>query len=467
MNTAIISKEHSMETQMKFRNKLAYGAGDFGSNYCWSFISAFALIYFTDTAGVGAAAVATLIMVSKILDGFTDVMMGGLIDKTKSKMGKARPWLFWSAFPLMILMVFLFTVPSGFSEAGKNIYIFITYTLLGAICYTASNISYNALVSLATDNPKDRVSMGSVRFLFAVAAALVLSSTTMTLVNKLGGGQKGWTLVAILYAVIYGIFTMITVFGIREIKRSPAETPETMEPSGTKKQTASLSFAKSIVLLGKNKFFLIMLGLYLAQYISGGIGGAVGIYYVTYVLGNPSLLGLFSLASLIPMMVVLSLTPKLTAKFGMQKTCFAGALVSAAGSLIVFFSNNSIPLILTGSVIRSLGSAPFTGSMYALVAEVAEYAVLKFKTHMEGTIYSCSSVGIKVGSGVGVALAGWILAAGHYDGALEVQPQSALTAIQTLYLAAPLVIAAFTALLLWFLKVEKANAALKAELENN
>jgi GPH family glycoside/pentoside/hexuronide:cation symporter len=79
---------------LKFPQKLAYGAGDFGSNYSWTFISTFALIYFTNTVGIGAAVIGTLMMIAKILDGFTDVIMGNLIDRTRSKMGKARPWLF-------------------------------------------------------------------------------------------------------------------------------------------------------------------------------------------------------------------------------------------------------------------------------------------------------------------------------------------------------------------------------------
>jgi GPH family glycoside/pentoside/hexuronide:cation symporter len=357
----------------------------------------------------------------------------------------------------MVMLPLLFSVPVGLSETGKTAYIFIIYTLLGAVCYTASNISYNAMTSLITDNPKDRVAMGSVRFLFAVVAALVLSSTTIALVNAFGGGQRGWTFVSVVYALVYGLFTMITVFGVREMKTSVPEQQKVKESAN------SLSFAKSLILLCKNKYFLIMLGLYLASYTSSGLGGAIGVYYVQYVLNNPALLGLLSLAGIIPMMIALPLTPKLTSKLGMQKTCFAGSLVSIAGSLIVMFSNNNIPVLLAGLVIRGFGNAPFTATMLALVAETAEYAALKFKVRMEGVIYSCSSVGIKVGSGLGVAIAGWLLTAGHYDGAANVQPQSAITMIQVLYLAVPLIFTAIMAILFWLLKVEKTNAALKAE----
>jgi GPH family glycoside/pentoside/hexuronide:cation symporter len=205
----------------------AYGLGDFGSNFCWTFVSAFILIYCTDTVHVGVAVVSTLIMVARILDGFTDVIAGTLIDRTKSKMGKARPWLFWSTVPLIIAQIMLFNVPAGMSELGKYVYIFIWYLFLGAFCYTASNISYYTMISLCTDNPNERITMSSMRFVCALIAALGISSATLIVVNALGGGQKGWGLTAGIYAAVYGVFTMITVFGIREMKNPQAEAEKT------------------------------------------------------------------------------------------------------------------------------------------------------------------------------------------------------------------------------------------------
>ena len=442
-----------MENNLKFRNKLAYGAGDFGSNFCWTFVSTFALIYFTDTVGVAAATVGFLIMLSKFFDGFTDVFMGNLIDRTKSKMGKARPWLFWSAFPLIIALVMLFNVPSSFSDTAKYVYIFIIYTLLGAFFYTASNISYNSLISLAANDPKDRVSMGSIRFIFAVLGALIITGATMVFVNSLGGGQQGWTLVSIIYAAVFVIFIMITVIGVRETKA--AETDE-------KKETGTIGFGKSLMYLSKNKYFFIILGLFIIFYISSGIGQSLGIYYVSYILGDPALMGLIGLAGIIPMIIVLPITPKLTAKFGMQKTCLFAGLISVAGSVVILLSGNKIPLLMIGLVIRSAGTAPFTGAMYALIAEIAEYAKLKFNVSTEGTIYSCSSVGIKVGSGLGIAITGWFLTMGGYIGGIETQSQSALSMIQNIYLISPLVTAALMVLLLALLSVEKANKALRA-----
>jgi len=400
-----------------------------------------------------------LIMVSKFIDGFTDVIMGSLIDKTRSKMGKARPWLFWSAFPLAIFLVLLFTVPASFSDFGKYVYIFIVYTLLGGVFYTASNISYNSLISLAANDPKDRVSMGSFRFTCSIIAAMIIISATMVFVNAQGGGQRGWTIVSLLYSFIFLIFTIITVVGVKELKKNI--TAESDKKSETQKPDKAISFGKSLWYLGKNKYFFIILGLFIVYYIYSGIGSSVGIYYVSYILGDPALMGLIGFAGILPVVIVLPMNPKLTARFGMQKTCLIGGFISIAGSIILLFSRNKLPLLLAGSVIRSLGTGPFIGAMYALIAEIAEYAALRFNIRTEGIIYSCSSVGIKVGSGLGVAITGWLLTTGGYIGGAELQSHGALAMIQNIFLVSPLITALLMVFLLALLRVEAANKALK------
>jgi GPH family glycoside/pentoside/hexuronide:cation symporter len=449
-----------MEKRLKFRNMFAYGVGDFGSNFCWTFVSAFILIYCTDTVHVGVAVISTLIMAARILDGFTDVVAGTLIDRTKSKMGKARPWLFWSIIPLIIAQILLFNVPAGMSDMGKYVYIFIWYMFLGAFCYTASNISYYTMLSLCTDNPNERITMSSIRFVCALIAALGINSVTLMLVNALGGGQKGWGLTAGAYAAIYGIFTMITVFGIREMKNPQAEG----EKTGTSKKE-TVGFSKSVLLLIKNKYFIIMLLLYLVNNAYGGIGQSVAVYYVTYVLGDISLMGLISIASMIPTIIGVALSPKVIAKLGMQKTCIYGGIIGIAGSIVVMFSQDKIPVLMVGLLIRSLSTAPFIASMAPLVAETAEYSLMKFKTNITATIYSCTSVGVKIGTGVGVAAAGWFLAAAGYNGAAEIQGQGAITMIQGLYKVTPLIFSLAMLGLLILMNVEKTNAALKAEGE--
>ena len=157
----------SEKKYLTFMQKVGYGVGDLGSNYCWTFVSSFVLIYCTNTLGISAGVIGVIMMLSKFLDGISDVIMGRIIDKTKSKMGKARFWYAISAFPVALFTFLLFNIPGSFSENTQYIYIFIVYTLMGVVFYTMSNIAYSSMTALVTKNIKERVQLGSYRFIFA------------------------------------------------------------------------------------------------------------------------------------------------------------------------------------------------------------------------------------------------------------------------------------------------------------
>lgn len=137
---------------LKWYNKIGYGSGDIAGNVVYAFLSTFVMIYLTDTAGLNAGIVGTLMMVSKIFDGFTDIIFGSLIDKTKTKMGKARPWMFWSYIGCSLMLIAIFAVPLEWGDVAKYAYFFITYTLLNGVFFTANNIAYSALTALITRN---------------------------------------------------------------------------------------------------------------------------------------------------------------------------------------------------------------------------------------------------------------------------------------------------------------------------
>ena len=144
---------------LSFFNKFGYGTGDFAANMVYGLVSSFVMIYLTNTVGMNAGIIGTLILVSKLLDGVTDIFFGNLIDRTHSKMGKARPWMLWSYVGNALALVATFAIPESMGDTAKYAYFFIFYTLLNAIFYTANNISYSALTSLITKNPNERVQM--------------------------------------------------------------------------------------------------------------------------------------------------------------------------------------------------------------------------------------------------------------------------------------------------------------------
>lgn len=166
--------ENTERRYLKWYNKVGYGSGDVAGNVVYAFLSSFVMIYLTDTVGLNPGIVGTLIAVSKLFDGLTDIFFGSMIDKTHSKLGKARPWMLYGYIGCAITLVGIFAIPMGMSEFAKYAWFFICYSLLNAVFYTANNIAYSALTSLVTKNSAERVEMGSYRFMFAFATSLAI-----------------------------------------------------------------------------------------------------------------------------------------------------------------------------------------------------------------------------------------------------------------------------------------------------
>ena len=164
---------------LKWYNKIGYGSGDIAGNVVYAFLTSFVMVYLTDTIGLASGIVGTLIAVSKLLDGFTDIFFGSMIDKTHSKMGKARPWMLYAQIGVSLCLVLLFSIPGGMSETAQYAYFFAFYTALNAIFYTANGIAYSALSALITRNKNERVQLGSIRFMFAVATNIKIGAQNM------------------------------------------------------------------------------------------------------------------------------------------------------------------------------------------------------------------------------------------------------------------------------------------------
>ena len=450
---------------LKWYNKVGYGSGDMAANFIYGLLTSFVMIYLTDTVGLNAGIVGTLIMFSKFADGITDVFFGTLIDKTKSKMGKARPWMLYAHFGTCICVVALFAIPASWGEVAQYAYFFITYTLLNAIFYTANNIAYAALTSLITRNGNERVQVGSIRFMFSLATNLFVTSATVALVAQFGGGAEGWRMVAIIYAAVSLLVNIISVFSVKELP--PEETSEGMRlESGT--DGDKITFVESVKLLISNKYFLMIALFYVLSYLQTGIAG-IGIYYMTYVLGDPALLGTFSLATLVPMIIGLAITPALVQKCGnMYKVNLTGYIVSTVfrlGFVAAGYMGNVL-LMLATSALAGLFASPVTGDINALISAASDYTVRTKGKHIEGAMFSCSSLGIKIGSGLGSAVSGMLLAAGGYLPNVAQQPASAINMLHFMFLWIPLIANILITAIMYFLKVEQANAEWDAAHKN-
>ena len=449
---------------LKWYNMVGYGSGDIAGNVVYAFLSSFVMIYLTNTVGLNSGIVGTLIAVSKLFDGFTDVFFGSMIDKTKSRMGKARPWMFYGFFGCAITLLGVFTIPAGIGKTAQYAWFFIAYTLLNAVFYTANNIAYSALTALVTKNSRERVQMGSFRFMFAFATSLLIQTITVGAVDALGGGAAGWRNIAIIYCIVGVVTNTIAVLSVKELPENEAE----MEKEAEEQKENKLSLAQSAKLLFTNKYYVMICVVYILQQLYGAMIN-IGLFFMTYVLHNKNLFGAFSWAINIPLIVALVFTPTIVSKRqGMYKLNKYSYMLATVGRLFVALAGciGSVPLMLLFTAVAALGQGPWQGDMNAVIASCSEYTYLKTGKRIDGTMYSCTSLGVKIGGGLGTAIAGWMLdLSGFINGDMAVQPESCINMMYFMYLWLPFILDLIITVILSFMNVEDANRRLQEKDE--
>ncbi|OUM20313.1 MFS transporter [Butyricicoccus porcorum] len=446
---------------LKWYNKIGYGSGDIAGSGVYNFLAAFVMIYLTNTIGLNPGIIGTLMMLSKLCDGISDVFFGAMIDKTRSKLGRARPWMLFGFIGCAITMVLIYAIPTSWGQTAQYIYFFITYTLLNAVFYTANNVAYGTLTALITKNGNERVQMGSIRFMFSYGTSIVVQAVTVGAVEFFGGGAVGWRTVAIVYAIIGLISNTISAFSVKELSDEELDGEDNVIDEDGKVKYSLKDAAKMLL---HNKYYLMICCVYILQQIYSAMINS-GIYFMTYVLGDANLLGTFSVAINLPMILGLLITPFLVKKMnGMYKLNLSGYLLGTVsrGLVIVGAYMGSVPMMLVFSAIASIGMSPLQGDLTALIASASEYTYLTQNKRLDGTMFSCSSFGTKLGGGIGTAMSGWLLAAGGYVADAAVQSASCINMLHCMYLWIPMIINFVIMLILSRLKVEKANEELIA-----
>ena len=447
---------------LKWYNKIGYGAGDIAGSGVYNFLAAVVMIYLTNTIGLNPGIIGTLMMLSKLCDGVSDIFFGAMIDKTRTKLGRARPWMLYGFIGCAITLSLIFAVPTSWGQNAQYAYFFITYTLLNAVFYTANNVAYGTLTALITKNGNERVQMGSIRFMFSYGTGMVVQAVTVGAVTFFGGGAAGWRTVAIIYSIIGLISNTISCFSVKEL---PDEELDGEENEMIEDGKIKYSLKDAAKMLIHNKYYIMICGIYIFQQIYGAMINA-GIFFMTYVLGDANLLGTFAVAINMPMIIGLLITPFLVKKLnGMYKLNLTGYVIGTIcrGLVIVGAMIGNIPMMLVCSALASFAISPLQGDLTALIAASSEYTYLTENKRIDGTMFSCSSFGTKLGGGIGTALSGWLLAASGFINNAATQPESCINMLHFMYLWMPMIIDLVIMLILSRLKVEKANETLLAE----
>ena len=396
--------ENRLDTQQKvpMLNKIAYGVGTGGGCVFNQIAAAFLLNYYTDTAMIGAAAIGTMFLICRVFDGISDFIMGGIVDKTHTKIGKARPWLILSG-PLTLLgIVLLMNVPLGLSEGGKLVYAYATYIFMNCIVYTMYGIANTALLPLLTRNTKESVMLSTFSAIGNNGIGLIAGVAITPLVMNLGWTAASW--------ILGGVACVLILFSALINKEIGTDENNAGGPA-----PASVPMSEQLPAVLKNRYFwlLMLIGVFSLLMNANAIGAQM--YYCGNVLGNPGYMTVLMTAGQFPGLVIMFLMPVIANKWSKQVFLGLGTVLLIAGFAITGLAGDNLTMIVVGTVIRSFGAGPLLSAVFALVPDVVEYGYWKFGVRTEGLISSAQSIGSKVGIGFGSAMTAWILAAVGYD----------------------------------------------------
>lgn len=457
-----------MNEKISLKEKIGYGLGDAASSMFWKIFSMYLMFFYTDVFGIAPAAVGTMFLITRIWDSCFDPLVGIIADRTKTRWGKFRPYLLWTAIPFAVIGVLTFYTPD-FDEKGKIIYAYITYSLMMMV-YSVINVPYASLLGVMSSDRKERNTLSSYRMVFAFGGSLLALWLIEPLVNAFGGNlnsKTGW----ILTIAVFGVITTIMFLSCFFL------TKERVQPISDEKT----NLKEDLNDLLKNKPWWILLGAGVGALIFNSIRDGAAIYYFKYYVSNAvnfdfNILGenfhmtatsmYLVLGQAANIIGVIAASP-LANKFGKKNTFLGAMFVAAILSVIFYFlGKDDAGLILFFQVLISICAGCIFPIIWSMYADSADYSEWKQGRRATGLVFSASSMSQKMGWTIGGAATGWLL--GFYGFQANVE-QSANTqhGIQLMLSLLPAAAAILSVIFIFFYPLnEKKLQEIEQDLNN-
>ena len=439
---AATSADGGARARLRFREKAGYGIGDFGFNLYWANISAFLLIFYTDVMGLAAAAVGTMMLVTKIVDAITDPLIGALADRTRTRWGRFRPYLLWGALPLAAAGVLTWTVPD-LDQGGKLLWAYATFSLM-MLAYTVLSMPYSALSGVMTADSQQRTTLISFRFIAAFAGTTLVSWLTLDLVEWLGRGDEalGWQLTLALYGVI-ATATFATVF---------LSTRERIAPSPAQRSAVCQDIADLL----HNRPWLVLFVLALVIMVTIVMRSGSLVYYIKYYVDRPELTGSFLGVYSVALAVGAALTPLMTRYVDKRRLMvWLMAGVGVLSCAMYFVPPDRIWLLLGINTAIGLLLGPKSPLAFSMYADCADYTEWKTGRRATAMTFSAAAFSQKLGGALAAAGIAWMLAAMGYV-ANEAQSDASRQGIALLLTVIPGVVALLAAWVMRFYPLDDA-----------
>lgn len=419
-----MSKEQATQKKkIPMRVKLGWSSSAFSLAVSFAIV-AYISFYATDVMGLNIGVIGVLLLVSKIFDGFTDVIMGAVIDKTKTRWGKARPWAL-AVIPYWAVIALQFSAPEfGNGSTAGYVYFFVLYVLTNSVFSTMYYCSEAPYMANALEDGSGSITLLSFSSVIATLGGLVGGIMLPQLASAAGSDPAAWAKMSWTVAVPMMIIGSLRFFLVKEIRDTNVE------------QEKTASMRELLMAIRQNKYIFIVAVLVFISYLATGLSGQVATYYNQYILGDLGMGSVLSLA-LFPVVIVMILMPMLSRKVTLKKTVNVLMVIGIIGALLRFVSPSSLLVCFISTCMTSISFQVYYGIATTQIIECMDYGEWKSGTRVEGLMGAVSSVMNKVGNGVGVAVAGGLMAVAGYSGTAETISTTASGMIIALTTIAP------------------------------
>jgi GPH family glycoside/pentoside/hexuronide:cation symporter len=437
--------ESSPGARLSLKTKLGYGVCDLGGNLFFT-VTAFLLMNFlTEQVGLAPGLAGLALMIGRVWDAFADPTVGMLSDRTRTRFGRRRPYMFVGGLLLFVGMTVIFTLPGIDGQAGKFIWATAAYCLV-CTAFTIVNIPYSALTPDLTDDFNERTVLNGYRMSFAVVGSLCGAGAALPLVSLFDDKATGYTVMGATFGAVMLVTSWITVFVVRE---PPPKTD------------ASEHGVLSLYLVAlKNRAFLFLLGSWVAHTVGITILAGTMLYYFQYIFHAEDKSSVALLALLVTAMVFIPMWVWLSKRFGKRPCSIAGMLVIVATLIPLYFFGPSLglPLFMPLMVVAGVGMSTQYVFPYASIPDVVEYDYAETGVRKEGIYYGIWNLAVKVGQALAGALIGWILAIYGYSKGVPAS-DDVIFGIRLLFGPVPMLIYLLGALSLYFYPISQAAYA--------
>ena len=406
MNETKINR-YGMEP-LTFKNYFVYGMGNFASQLSWTMVGTYLSIFYTDVFGLGVGAVAMLMLIAKVWDGINDPMMGTIMERTHTRWGRFRPYIFAGAPLLVVFTILTFTVP-GFGGPAKLIYAYVTYIGLG-MAYTMTNVPYTALPAVMTHDPKEVNRLNAAQMMGMTIGQIVLNLTVLPLVTFIGGGDQanGYQKTAALLAIVaLPMFWAVAVMSKEKVTVEKKEQGKVLD---------------GLKMIAKNKNLLC--AMFYSFFNMFGILGriSVAVFFYMHCVQNFALITVFMMMQMAVGTLVMPFAPKFVEKFGKRNGAIISMVIQGAALLLLYFGpSTSIPFNFLCMIIYGTGYIAGPSGSGMIVDAIDDFDD-KYGVRNDGMAFSFNGTAIKIATAIANSVFLLVMGAFGYVGGGEITP---------------------------------------------